>query len=238
MIQKLTPPLRRSIKGLETFEAYRDQLTPDISEDLFRKIIKEYESFFRLMLRVGGFAELKFASDTQDQNAQGLVAKVNQFQAEAANKILFFSLWWKALDDKNAQRLLDASGDYRYWLEAIRNFKDYTLSEPEEKIINIKDVTGSTALNMLYDSITNRYTFKLTVDGEEKEMTRGEISALVRDADPDLRARAYQELFRIYEADAPSSVKSIRAWLGTGATKHQLSRFNPPSPFGTWSTTS
>ncbi len=58
-------------QGLETFEAYRDQLTPDISEDLFRKIIKEYESFFRLMLRVGGFAELKFASDTQDQNAQG-----------------------------------------------------------------------------------------------------------------------------------------------------------------------
>jgi oligoendopeptidase F len=64
-------------------------------------------------------------------------------------------------------------------------------------------VTGVNALNMLYDSITNRYVFKLEVDGEEKEMTRGEISALFREPDPDLRARAYQELFRVYQADAP-----------------------------------
>jgi oligoendopeptidase F len=85
----------------------------------------------------------------------------------------------------------------------MRNFKDFTLSEPEEKIINIKDVTGVTALNMLYDSITNRYVFKLEIDGEEKEMTRGEIMALVRQSDPDLRAQAYQELFRVYEEDAP-----------------------------------
>lgn len=190
-------------QGIEAFEAYREQLTSDIKEDLFLRIIEEYEQLFRKMLRLGGFAELKFAADTQDQKAQGLVAKITQFQAEASNKTLFFNLWWKALDEKDAQRLLDASGDYRYWLEAIRNFKDYTLSEPEEKVINIKDVTGSNALNMLYDSITNRYVFKLMIDGEEKEMTRGEIAALVREGDPDLRARAYQEMFRVYEADAP-----------------------------------
>jgi oligoendopeptidase F len=190
-------------RGLDKFESYREQLTPEISEELFLKVIKDYEHFFRLMLHLNGYAELKFASDTQDQNAQALVAKVNQFQAEAANKTIFFSLWWKSLEDKDAQRLLDVSGDFRYWLEAIRNFKDFTLSEPEEKIINIKDVTGVTALNMLYDSITNRYLFNLKVDGEEKEMTRGEIGALVRDADPDLRAKAYQEMFRVYQADAP-----------------------------------
>jgi oligoendopeptidase F len=188
---------------LDAFEAYREKLTNDIKDDLFVEIIKGYEGVFRKMLQLGGFAELKFAANTQDQKAQGLVAKITQFQAEASNKTLFFNLWWKALDEKDAQRLLAVSGDYRYWLEAIRNFKDFTLSEPEEKIINIKDVTGSNALNMLYDSITNRYVFKLTIDGEEREMTRGEISALVREGDPDLRAHAYQEMFRVYEADAP-----------------------------------
>jgi oligoendopeptidase F len=190
-------------KKLDDFEAYREKLTDDIKDNLFVEIIKGYEGVFRKMLQLGGFAELKFAANTQDQKAQGLVAKITQFQAEASNKTLFFNLWWKALDEKDAQRLLAVSGDYRYWLEAIRNFKDFTLSEPEEKIINIKDVTGSNALNMLYDSITNRYVFKLTIDGEEREMTRGEISALVREGDPDLRARAYQEMFRVYEADAP-----------------------------------
>jgi len=189
--------------GVEKFEAYRDQLSPELNEEEFVNIITEYEQFFRLAHRLGGFTELAFSADTQDEKAQAEVARVGQFHAEMGNKTIFFSLWWKALDEENAQRLLKASGDFRYWLEAMRNFKDYTLSEPEEKIINIKDVTGVNALNMLYDSITNRYTFKLEVDGEEKEMTRGEISALFKEDDPDLRARAYQELFRVYQQDAP-----------------------------------
>jgi oligoendopeptidase F len=55
---------------------------------------------------------------------------------------------------------------------------------------------------MLYDSITNRYTFKINLEGEEKELTRGELMALVRESDPDIRARAYQTLFEVYEGDA------------------------------------
>lgn len=42
---------------------------------------------------------------------------------------------------------------------------------------------------MLYESITNRYLFKVEIDGELKELTRGEVTALVREPDPDLRAR-------------------------------------------------
>ena len=189
--------------GAEKFQAYREQLVPDISEDVFLNIITEYEQYYRLISRLGGFAQLAFAADTQDQASQAQVARADQFQAEISNQTLFFNLWWKALDDQNAERLLKASGDYGYWLEAMRNFKDFTLTEPEEKIINIKDVTGVNALNMLYDSITNRYTFKIEIKGEMKELTRGELTALVRESDPDLRARAYQTMFEVYEADAP-----------------------------------
>jgi oligoendopeptidase F len=189
--------------GVQDFQAYREQLSPDISEDLFISIITSYEHFYRLASRLDGFAQLSFAEDTQDQQAQAAVAEVDQFKAEMSNQTLFFNLWWKGLDDKNAQRLLEAAGDFRYWLVTMRNFKDFTLTEPEEKIINIKDVTGVNALNMLYDSITNRYTFKIELEGEQKELTRGELMALVREPDPDLRARAYQTLFEVYEDDAP-----------------------------------
>jgi oligoendopeptidase F len=189
--------------GAENFQAYREQLVPEISEDLFLSIIREFEHFYRLISRLGGFAELSFTADTQDQAAQAQLARVEQFQAEISNQTMFFNLWWKALDDENASRLLKSSGDYHYWLVAMRNFKDYALSEAEEKVINIKDVTGVRALNMLYESITNRYTFNIEVDGEMKELTRGEIAALVREPDPDLRARAYQTMFAVYEADAP-----------------------------------
>jgi oligoendopeptidase F len=56
---------------------------------------------------------------------------------------------------------------------------------------------------MLYDSITNRYTFKIEVDGEEKEVTRGELMVYARHHDPVLRAKAYQELYRVYGQDGP-----------------------------------
>jgi oligoendopeptidase F len=189
--------------GAQTFQGYREQLSPNISEDLFLSIITEFEHFYRLMNRLDGFVQLAFAADTQDQAVQAQLARVDQFQAEISNMTLFFNLWWKALDEEIANRLLQASGDFQYWLVTMRNFKDYTLTEPEEKIINIKDVTGVNALNMLYDSITNRYTYKIEVDGEVKELTRGEVTALVREPDPDLRARAYQSLFSVYEGDAP-----------------------------------
>jgi len=41
------------------------------------------------------------------------------------------------------------------------------------------------------------------VDGETKELTRGELMTYVHSADPDLRARAYQELYRVYGNEAP-----------------------------------
>ena len=33
----------------------------------------------------------------------------------------------------NAARLMAATGDYRYWLEEMRHFKKYTLSEAGRK---------------------------------------------------------------------------------------------------------
>ncbi|MGV7976792.1 MAG: M3 family oligoendopeptidase [Anaerolineaceae bacterium] len=185
------------------FEKCREELKPEISAERFMEIVAGSEAMEKLGYRLYGFAELSFAANTQDQKAQIAVARIQQFAADMSNRTLFFSLWWKALDDANAQRLLEASGDYRYWLEQIRNFKPYTLSEAEEKVINIKNVTGSNALNMLYDSLTNRYIFHLEVDGEEKELTRGELMTYVRGADPELRAKAYQELYRVYGEDAP-----------------------------------
>lgn len=188
---------------ITNFEAYRAELQASIPTERFLVIIHAMETLEKLGYRLYGFAELSFAANTQDQKAQIAIARVQQFIADAENRTLFFSLWWKALDNENASRLLAASGDYRYWLEQIRNFKPYTLSEPEEKVVNIKNVTGNSALNMLYDSITNRYTFKITIVGEEKELTRGELMVLARSDDADLRAQAYQELYRVYGHDAP-----------------------------------
>ncbi len=202
-----SPEFKAALNELESrvkvFEKLRPELNETITEQRFLEVVADLEEIFKLRSCLGAYAELWFSEDTQHQAAQTLVARLQQMDAEIENRILFFSLWWKGISDPAYQRLLDASGDYRYWLEKMRALKPFTLSEAEEKIINIKEVTGVHALVTLYDSITNRYVFRLKVKGEEKEFTRGEIMAYVYQPDADLRARAYQELYRVYAQEGP-----------------------------------
>lgn len=188
---------------VQAFEALRPRLSPDLPEPDFLSALRAYDALLRLLSRLDGFADLLFAQDTQDARIQVFRAGIQQLAADVHNRTLFFSLWWKGLDGAAADRLLASAGDFRYWLEALRLQKPHTLSEPEEKVINLKDVNGSSALVTLYDSITNRYVFHLEVDGERRELNREQLQIYFRDPRPEVRATAYQELYRVYGQDAP-----------------------------------
>jgi oligoendopeptidase F len=178
-------------------------LTAELAPAAFGEWLKALEAIETLSNCIYSFAGLAFAAQTQDQAIQAFRVQVEQRLTELQNRTLFFSLWWKGLDDAPAEKLLAAAGEFRYWLEVMRAFKPHTLSEPEEKVVNIKDLTGARAIVSLYDTITNRYTFKLTVDGETRELTRGELMVYARHHDANLRAAAYQEIYRVYGNDGP-----------------------------------
>ena len=180
------------------FEASRECLSPEMSIETFLELMRLSEAITATLSRLTAYAHLWFSQDTQSQKALGFLGRMEQLSTEVQNRLLFFSLWWKGLEEEPARRLTAASGDYAYYLESLRRFKPYTLSEPEEKIINLKDVNGSRALVKLYEMITNRFSFTLEIDGDKREMTRDELSAYVRDPSPDVRAAAYQELYRVY----------------------------------------
>lgn len=185
------------------FEGMRESLSADMDAEEFLDMVQHLETTTRQAYRIGQFASLWFSEDTQNQKAQTFQSKINQLSAEMQNRVLFFSLWWKSQDDETAKRLMRNAGEFEYYLQQIRNFKPYTLTEPEEKIINIKDVTGSSALQNIYSSITDRYEFEVEVDGEVQKLTRGGLMRHVYSPDADLRARAYQELYRVYGEDGP-----------------------------------
>jgi oligoendopeptidase F len=104
------------------------------------------------------------------------------------------------VDEKNADRLMANSGDFRYHLETIRRFKPHTLSEPEEKIINIKNITGQSAVHQLYDVVTNGFTFTMRVGGKKKTMNREALTAYLRSPKAAVREAAYREMYRVYES--------------------------------------
>lgn len=183
-------------------EAYRPRLSDALAADEFLALLGSYDRLMRLLSRVVGFAHLKFAEDTQDQQAQTVLAQMQQRLAEIDNRTLFVKLWWKQLEEASAQRLLAASGDFHYFLEALRLQRPHTLSEAEERVINLKDVNGPAALITLYDTITNRYTYRMQLDGRHEELTRGELQVHIRGADPQARQAAYRVLHETHARDA------------------------------------
>ena len=147
-------------------ESSRSCLSSEISTGSFLQLLDAYETMTRLQRRPAAYAFLRFAADTQDQAALSLQNRVNQLLANSDNRVVFFELWFKALPAESAARLVGASGDRRYFLESWRRLKPFTLSEPEEKVITLKDVNGIEALVTLYDIITNAFSFTLEVDGD------------------------------------------------------------------------
>ena len=196
------PEFDRLLADLEVavgeLEASRDALSPDIPEESFLRLMALLEQIASLSQRLGYYGGLWFYADTQDQDALAYRGRMDKLLTGVQNRILFFELWWKGLGDGAAERLLAASGDNAYYLESLRRFKPHTLTEPEEKIINLKDVNGVEALVTIYDMITSDFVFKFEVDGEVKELTRDALAVYARDPRPEVRAAAYQELYRVY----------------------------------------
>jgi oligoendopeptidase F len=196
------PPFDQILADLEStvadLEGSREHLSPEMDEREFLDLLTLHKRVHELATRLGAYSALWFAEDTQSADALNYRNRIQQLLADVQNRLLFFSLWWKALEDEPAARLLAASGDDAYYLETLRRFKPHTLSEDEEKVINIKDVNGIDALHTIYAMITNGFMFRLEVDGEPRELTRAELSTYVQNPRPELRAAAYQELYRVF----------------------------------------
>ena len=186
---------------VNAFENVRGELNDAIPGERFAEIMKDYDAIVSLEYKLFGFCSLRFEADTQDSSALSLMGQTDAVITELGNRVLFFDLWWTKLADEPAARLIAACPENAYFLSAMRLSKPYTLNESEEKIINIKNSTGASALDNIYSSITNRYVFKLTVDGEEKSLTREGIMVYARSDKPELRKAAYEELYRVYGDD-------------------------------------
>jgi len=177
------------------FEKIKSKLNPKISSKKFLEILHELEELDEKMSIIGGYASLTYSGDTQSDEATSLLTRMTKLGSEISNRTLFFDLWWKrGIDEKNAKRLIKDSGELSGYLKYKRLVAKYSLSEPEERIINTLDVTGSTALIKLYDKITNAFEYVVKIEGKKRKLTREQLSTYVRSTKSKTREIAYKEL--------------------------------------------
>jgi len=184
-------------KDVKKFEGYRKILKPNISAEKVIEITKLLEKISAKSNKIGTYAGLWTSMDTQNQEARSFEQKLDNYFSDLGNKTIFFGLWFKSLDEKNMNRIINGVKEYKYLFQKMKERKKYTLTELEEKIIGIKDTTGAQALLSIYSLMRNGFMFD--VKGIKKKLTTEEVNALWRSDSPKLREDSYKALLNKYE---------------------------------------
>jgi len=159
--------------------------------------IAERERIEEVLTRVGYFAHLYFATDMADPPRGALVARITEKGAALDTQLLFFGLEIADLADDAADGLLAGPelDRWRHWLTSLRKFRPYLLSEPEEKIVTEKTVSGVSAWGRLHEELLG--ALRVELDGEEISF-EGAMSKLYS-ADGDVRRSASEAVTEALE---------------------------------------
>ena len=202
---KITALLGKLEATVSGFEGRRSDLDPGMNPEELVDLMQQYQDLVEQVYALGAYGSLWFSADTQSAAALTYRNRMQQTLTAIQNRTLFFDLWWKSLSDDEAEKLLPAAEmypDLRHYLADLRRTRPYTLDEKSEQIINTKDADGIDALITIYSMLTSRLEFTIEVDGETKALTRDGLMTYVYSPDADLRAAAYQELYRVFKNDA------------------------------------
>ena len=123
---------------------------------------------YELIGRAGYYAALRFSTDTADPANGALLQRVQEQETQIQTTLLFFELEWAALPDARAEELLEGEGlnFCRHHLRNVRRYREHLLSEPEEKILAEKALSGASAWTRLFEELTSAIEVTLLGSGE------------------------------------------------------------------------
>ncbi|MBX9678358.1 MAG: M3 family oligoendopeptidase [Gemmataceae bacterium] len=183
-----------------SFEAtYRGKiatLSDKDAETLFKAAV-ELESLYEVMDKPSIYASLLHAAQSEDPRHGALVARTREQRTLANKHLIFFDLELIKVSDDAAKALFadPRLAKYRHWLEVKLLWKPYFLSEPEEKILEEKSLTGRGAFVRLFEEMTSSARFPLKEpDGQERRVSQSEVLAKLYDADRAQRQTAGEAL--------------------------------------------
>ena len=185
---KLEAELADAARSADAFrERYHGRVAALSAAEIAEAVV-ERERIDSVLTRARTFAHLGFSTDTADPARGALLARIHELVAANETTLLFARLEWAALDDERVEELLTdpVLARWTHYLRAIRRYRPHLLSEPEEKILTEKGVTGMTAWSRLYSELLSG--IRVTIDGEESGLERA--LAQLQSADRDTRAAA------------------------------------------------
>jgi oligoendopeptidase F len=220
---------RRADAFAERYAGRVAELTPEAFVAAMREIADLYE----LVGKAGSYASLRFSTDTADPARGALLQKVSERGTAIETKLLFFGLEWAALDDDVAEGLLAADGlDFaRHYLRMERRYRPHLLSEPEEKLLTEKSVTGRSAWGRLF----SEHVSAIEVEGEpldvalskllsaDRELRRSTAEQVTGALEPGLRTRAFIYNTLLHDKAVDDRLRNYPTWLTSRNLSNEVS---------------
>jgi oligoendopeptidase F len=211
----------------------------ELAPEAFATAVAELQEISELASRAGNYAMLRFSIDTADPALGALMARVQEKGTQIETKLIFFELEWAGLDDDRAEELMAADGlqTARHFLRSARRYRPHLLSEPEEKILAEKSVSGSSAWGRLFSEQTSAITVELPGEEEpvpldsalanlmspDRDTRRAVAEAVTVSLEPGLRTRAY--IFNTLLADKATDdrLRNYPNWLAARNLSNEAS---------------
>jgi oligoendopeptidase F len=170
----------------------------------------------------------------QDQNNPEIKAKFNkieEFQKDMANEIMFFELSLGEIPEKEQDKFTSNPDlkEYKHFLGRIFVNAKYQLSEKEEKILNLKSTPSYSLWTKLVDESIAREERKiLNESGKEEEKSFEDIMTLVSNQDKKIRDTAANALNDILKQKLEIAEAEINAILMDKKINDSLRGFSRP----------
>ena len=156
----LTQDMESALEEADRFaERYRGRVGTLSAAEL-AGALTEAEALYERIGKLSSFAGLQWNANTADPAFGALLQRVREAGSQFNQKTLFFDLEWAAVSDAQAQ-IAEAPllARWRHYLENARKLRPHLLSEPEEKLLTEKNLTGATAWVRFYDELNNSMEF-------------------------------------------------------------------------------
>ncbi len=202
--------------------AYRGRIA-SLSGSEMAELIGRYEALNERAGKAGSFAFLNWTQNTEDPQRGALLQMVTERGSRLAQKLVWLDLEIAHAPDDAAERWYAApeTARYRHWLETVRLYREHLLSEPEEKILAEKSVTGRSAWDRFFDETHSAARYEL--DGQE--MSRDQILSRLYSPDRELRRRAAGNFTQGLQELKRSSTYVFNTILADKASDDRLRRY-------------
>lgn len=202
------------------------------------KILKEALSHFEKIIRDHGsggaqsyYFSLKLAKDQNNSKLKAINKKISEFEDKMRDKIRFFNLSLMKISKGNQTKFLkDVSlAPYRNYLKKLFSFSKYALSEPEERILNLKAGPAySNWVSMRSSFLSKEEREVLTEEGKKENKSFSDIMSLINSTDKKVRDTAAKAFNDILESNVDVAEVEFNSVLENKKINDELRGYDRP----------